>query len=103
MIDQKTQLTVTIRPNEKEKYNAKLFVMVELDGQKMRGYADTEIQAAAVVAQATAALLGQQQSEPQIAEEIEAEEIEAQPDEPTHTLDDLLDPFLDDDAQKGGS
>jgi len=96
MIDQKTQLTVTIRPNEKEKYNAALFVMVELDGQKMRGYADTEMQAAAVVAQATAALLGQQQSQPQI-----ANEIEAQPDEPTHSINDLLDLFLDDDAQKG--
>ena len=32
MIDAKTQLTVTIRPNEKEKYDAALFVMVELNG-----------------------------------------------------------------------
>ena len=101
MIEAKTQLTVTIRPNEKEKYNAKLFVMVELNGQKMRGYADTEIQAAAVVAQATAALLGQQQSEPQIAAEIEADEVEEQTDEPMHSMDDILDDFLDDDAQKG--
>lgn len=101
MIDQKTQLTVTIRPNEKSKYDAKLFVIVELGGKKMRGYADDEIQASAVVAQCTAALLGQQQSEPAIAAEIEAGEVEEQPDEPMHSMDDILDDFLDDDAKKG--
>lgn len=101
MITEKTQLTVTIRPNEKAKYDAKLFVIVELNGEKMRGYANDEIQASAVVAQCAAALLGQQQSEPAIAAEIEADEVEEQIDEPMHTMDDILDEFLDGDAQKG--
>ena len=99
MITEKTQLTITIRPNEKEKYNAKLFVLVELDGEKARGYADSEIQASAIVAQCTAVLLGSKAYGS--AAEIEADEVEEQIDEPMHTMDDILDEFLDGDAQKG--
>ena len=104
MITEKTQLTITIRPNEKEKYNAKLFVLVELDGKKARGYADSEIQASAIVAQFTAVLLGSKAygSAAEIeADEVEADEVETQPEEPMHSMDDILDEFLDGDAQKG--